>query len=246
MWCKSTSGPFSSGIDAWGFLTTRTNRAILTDAYFEVNGHPRADDPLIPPAKPDTTNDQVLTDIRQIRSLPKERANENLRVRIRGVLTCVDLEWRVVFLQNGHDAIFLDTGQSGLEAGQWVEVTAQTDGKGFAPQLINCATRILGTTNMPSVAKVDLQDATTGQLDSQWVEMEGVVRRRQQRKQPGLPDAGGFDHWQIHRHRSRLQFAAGLAEPIDSFIASARLRLHGQQPWSDQWHYASRSQPPGH
>ncbi len=169
-------------VDAWGFFSKKTNQAFLADAYFEASPElPKKDTPLAQ-AKSNATNEQavtnefVLTNISQIRSLSKEKANEHLSARIRGVLTCVDLDWRVVFLQDGHEAIFLDTGQNGLQAGQWVEVTGQTDGKGFAPQLINCSAKILGTTNLPVGAKVDLQDVASGQLDSQWVEMEGVVQ----------------------------------------------------------------------
>jgi signal transduction histidine kinase len=164
-------------IDAWGFLTTRTNQTVLADAYFEANTESRKKDFAMEETKRAPGHAPVLTNIAQIRSLSKEKADENLRARIVGVLTCVDPAWRVVFLQNGHDAIFVDTAQGDLQAGQWVEVTGQTDGTGFAPQLVNCSTRILGTTNVPAAPKVDLQDVASGQLDSQWVEIEGVVRR---------------------------------------------------------------------
>jgi signal transduction histidine kinase len=163
-------------IDAWGFLAIKTNQIVLSDAYFEIDSGSHARDASVAGTKRDARTEAVLTNIAQIRSLSKDRANENLPARIHGVLTCVDLDWRVVFLQDGHDAIFLDTGQGDLRGGQWVEVTGQTDGRGFAPQLINCSTRILGITNRPAVSKVDLQDVASGQLDSQWVEIEGVVR----------------------------------------------------------------------
>ena len=172
----------SSRVDAWGFLSKKTNQPFLADAYFEISAElPKKDMAIVQTKRNETnelaaTNELVLTNISQIRSLSKEKANEHLPARIHGVLTCVDLDWRVVFLQDGHDAIFLDTGQSGLQPGQWVEVSGQTDGKGFAPQLIHCSAKILGTTNLPVGAKVDLQDVASGQLDSQWVEMEGVVR----------------------------------------------------------------------
>jgi len=164
-------------VDAWGFLTIKTNRIVLSDAYFEISSQSHAVEGSVPKTRQDTAKEPTLTSIRQIRLLSKERANENLPALIHGQLTCVDLEWRVVFLQDGHDAIFLDTAQSDLAAGQWVEVTGQTDGRGFAPQLINCSTRIMGATNRPVALKVDLEDVVNGQMDSQWVEMEGVVRR---------------------------------------------------------------------
>jgi signal transduction histidine kinase len=175
----------SQRIDVWGFLSTKSNQPFLADAYFEVGVESPKKAAPIEQAKQDTKNgpvltnreELVLTNIGQIRSLPKEKANAHLKARIRGVLTCVDLEWHNVFLQAGHDAIFLDTGQAGLQAGQWVEVAGQTDAGGFAPQLINCTAQVLGTTNLPVAAKIDLQDVASGHLDSQWAELEGVVRQ---------------------------------------------------------------------
>jgi len=164
-------------VDVWGFLTLRSNRTFLADAYFELTS------PLAASARPTTKPKHqsadlpALTEVRQIRTLSKEAANENLHAEIRGVVTYADPEWRVVFFQDQHDAIFLDIGQADLRPGQWVEVTGQTDCSGYAPQLINCSATILGTTNWPRPIKADLHDAAGGQLDCLWVEMEGIVRR---------------------------------------------------------------------
>ena len=83
----------------------------------------------------------------------------------------------MVFLQTDDDAIFLDTDQADLKAGQYVEVTGQTQEGGFAPQLVHCTAEILGTTNFPTPARVNLQDTADGTFDSRWIEIEGVVRR---------------------------------------------------------------------
>jgi signal transduction histidine kinase len=162
-------------VDLWGFLSVRNNRTVLADACFEVTRKAAGSNTNM--ARPNLVAATLLTSIGQVRSLSKGRANENLPARVRGVLTFVDPEWRVVFLQDEESAIFLDTDQSDLRTGQYVEVSGQTDGTGFAPQLIKCSTRILGTTNLPAPIRVELQDTASGHLDSHWVEMEGVIQK---------------------------------------------------------------------
>lgn len=164
-------------VDLWGFLTTRTNGIVLADGYFEVVNRSTTDTLAKAEPIPESTNEAPLTEIKQVRSLSKQRANQHLPARVRGVLTFVDPDWHLAFLQDAKEPIFLDSAQSDLRPGQYVEVTGQTDGTGFAPQLINCSTKILGTTNWPDAIKADLQDAANGHLDSRWVELEGVVRR---------------------------------------------------------------------
>lgn len=160
--------------DLWGFLDVRT-KAVLADAYFESRNHVSTTAKSSPVTA--LVNEAPLTEIKQVRSLPKNRADQHLPVSLQGVLTFVDTEWHLAFLQDGTDAIFLDTAQSDLSAGHWVEVNGETDGSGFAPQIIKCSTRILGATHWPEPIKADVLDSINGQLDSKWVELEGVVRR---------------------------------------------------------------------
>lgn len=164
-------------LDVWGFLETKSNRVVLADAYFEIHTAATGQERTTNAPARGAGSGPVLTDIRRVRSLPRAKAAEHLPVQVRGVLTFVDPEWRLAFLQDGHDAIFVDTAETNLAAGDWVEATGQTECTGFAPQLINCSVKILGTSNWPTAARVDMQDAANGYLDSQWVEMEGVVRR---------------------------------------------------------------------
>lgn len=162
-------------VDLWGFLSVRTNRTVLTDANFEIARKATSSNTNM--ASPKPVAEPALTTIGQVRSLSKGQANQNLSAKVRGILTFVDPEWRIVFLQDEQNAIFLDTDQSNLRTGQYVEVSGQTDGTGYAPQLIHCTTTVIGTTNLPPPIKVELQDTASGNLDSHWVEMEGVVQR---------------------------------------------------------------------
>lgn len=228
-------------IDLWGFPSVRNNRLVLEGAWFEITKRNPIETNPAATAKPVPYPE--FTSIRQVRSLPKDRANQHLSARVRGTLTYVDSEWHVVFLQDDQDAIFLDTAQSDLQSGQIVEVTGQTDGSGFAPQLINCVTKILGKTNLPAPIKVELQDAANGHLDSRWVEMEGVCASRQQGEWPRVNVTDGSG-WKIFSHPAGLQYQWSSHRPH---------RLPDQPPWSVRFddqqprpierHHPTRSEP---
>lgn len=160
-------------VDLWGFLTPSASGPLLVDGYFEAaTGRVAAETPS--PTSP-ISHQPALTSIREVRQLSREQANQHFPARLRGVLTYVDTDWHLAFLQDGRDAIFLEPSQGELRSGQFVEVTGQTDGSGFAPELIQCSAAVLGTTNLPTPVHAELSDAADGHLDSRWVEMQGVV-----------------------------------------------------------------------
>ena len=71
----------------------------------------------------------------------------------------------------------LDPVQKNVQSGQWVELTGRTSPGGFAPEVLSSEIKVLGVTNLPTPAHVDLEDLANGRFDSHWVEMEGLVRR---------------------------------------------------------------------
>ncbi len=161
-------------IDLWGYCAFEHNAPSLIDASFEVLGPNHSERPR-PKARTPQLGESALTNISQIRMLSREKADENLPVSVSGVVTFADPHWHVTFVQDAKDAVFVDTGETELISGQFVKVTAQTDGSGFAPGLLNASVEVLGVTNLPVPIKASLRDAADGHLDSEWVEMEGVV-----------------------------------------------------------------------
>jgi PAS domain S-box-containing protein len=117
-----------------------------------------------------------VSDILQLRP---EEASQQLAVRLRGVITYADPAWRNGFLQDRGEAIYvdLDPARKNIQSGQWVELTGQTSPGGFAPEVLGSRIEVLGVTNLPTPARVDLEDLANGRFDSHWVEMEGLVRR---------------------------------------------------------------------
>jgi PAS domain S-box-containing protein len=169
-------------VDVWGFLEVAPDETFLKNAYFEVVRPQAPDLAVLPPAAAPSDREllpTVLTEVSQILKLRREEAAQHIPVRLHGVITYADPEWRNGFLQNNGDAIYvyLQPGQSNIQTGQWVELTGQTSPGGFAPEVLASGIQVLGTTNLPTPARVDLEDLANGHLDAHWVEMEGVVRR---------------------------------------------------------------------
>jgi PAS domain S-box-containing protein len=169
-------------VDLWGFLEAGPDETFLNNSYFELARPPRQDlagassgAPLSRVARLPS----VLNQVSDILKLRPEEAAQQLAVRLRGVITYADPDWRNGFLQDGGDAIYvdLDPVQKKVQSGQWVELRGRTSPGGFAPEVLSTAIQILGTTNLPTPAHVDLEDLANGRFDSHWVEMEGLVRR---------------------------------------------------------------------
>jgi len=165
-------------VDVWGFMEASSEGASLRNACFEVI-RPKAHEITAFPDPALKRRSDILTNVAQISNLRREEAAHNYPVHLRGVITYADSAWRNGFIQDRTGAIYvdLDPGQKDIRAGQWVELTGHTGPGGFAPEVIGTSVTVLGITNLPAPARVDLEDLANGHLDAHWVEMQGVVRR---------------------------------------------------------------------
>jgi PAS domain S-box-containing protein len=168
-------------VDVRGFLEAGRDETFLNHAYFEViQPSPDVAASWPPVALSEVARlPSVLTQVSEILKLRPEEAAQHLDVRLRGVITFADSEWRNGFLQDRGDAIYvdLDTSWKNIQSGQWVELKGQTSPGGFAPEVLSSGIEVLGVTNLPAPAQVDLEDLANGHFDSQWVEMKGLVQR---------------------------------------------------------------------
>ena len=179
---QMTDTPRDQRVDVWGFFQADSQETFLDAAYFEVapspvssaspvqRGHGAADS---------RVPKRLLTSISEISSLSRDEAALHLPVRLRGVVTFADPDWRNMFIQDRGAAVYVALGSQTVApaSGQWVELTGETSPGGFAPEVLSSQIQSLGVTNLPAPPRVDLEDLANGQLDAHWVEMEGVVRR---------------------------------------------------------------------
>lgn len=177
---QATSVQPGERVGVWGYLHSSTNESFLQDAYFEV-AQP-TDRVGLPanPSSPPRALPQLFTEASEILKLRPDEAALGTPIQLQGVITYADPEWRNGFLQDKTGGIYFELAQAGVRAGDWVELKGQTSRGGFAPDIVSASVNVLATTNLPAPLQVDLEDLAHGQLDAQWVEMDGIVRQIQQ------------------------------------------------------------------
>ena len=124
-------------------------------------------------------NLRVFTSVSNVRALTREEADMGYPVRLEGVVTYYHPEWYTLFFQDETAGIYVYSyGTRGfdIKPGMWVELEGRTTSGGFAPSITEPLIRVLGTAPMPSPPDVSLEYLFTGQNDSQWTEVEGIVR----------------------------------------------------------------------
>lgn len=124
-----------------------------------------------------------LTSAAQIRHFSREQADLRYPVRLRGVVTYFDDRIATKsfrFIQDDSAGIyFYEDGSANnppLKTGQLIELEGETGAGSFAPVVTAHRIRILGETNLPEAKKVSFEELESGQEDSQFVEISGVVR----------------------------------------------------------------------
>jgi len=211
-------------MDVWGFLGSSGNQVALTDAAFEVISSSKTGSQWTPPSSPIVPSSEleILDSIGKVRRLPRNEAARHYPVRLRGVVTYADPEWTNGFIQDETGGIYVVLAETNLVAtGQLVEVAGVTDAGGFAPTIIQPSFTLLGTTNLPKPLVVQLDGLMDGELDSFWVQLDGVVR--------GLTDTSGHVYLHIVTQKGRFNVIVPglLQKPLPVHLIDARVRVTG-------------------
>jgi|GEM_PF-2553524 len=120
----------------------------------------------------------VITTVRAVRSMTLEEAGLQHPVNLRGVVTGYLKEWFGLFVQDETAGIYVsvDGLLLDLEAGDEVEVRGYTDPGGFAPIVQSLSVTRVGQGALPAARLFSVQELMQGGHDSQWVEVNGVIR----------------------------------------------------------------------
>ncbi|MFO1476555.1 MAG: PAS domain S-box protein [Verrucomicrobiota bacterium] len=128
----------------------------------------------------------LLTLVREIRDLPPAQAAWKYPVKIRGVITAVRNDYKAFWIQDRTAGVFVDTSSASvstnLAPGDEMEVAGFSGPGGYAPVINAESARFIGHGVMPPPRQVSLYQMATGQYDSQWVEVRGVVRSAQRNR----------------------------------------------------------------
>jgi PAS domain S-box-containing protein len=101
-------------------------------------------------------------------------------VRLRGVITAFSGWHNSFFLQDATGGISVDRQEpTDVRVGQNVEVAGTVRPGFFAPVILSDHIDILGNQRPPPPLRPDYQGLARGQLDSQWIEISGVIHSAQ-------------------------------------------------------------------
>lgn len=129
---------------------------------------------------------------RDVLNLSPEEARKHHPVQTRALITLSSPDYQLLYFQDETAGIFAyeRIPSRSLKAGQLVEVDAVTARGKFAPILNVKTLRMVGEGRLPFPRKVSLSEFNDGTCDSQWVEIEGVVRAQSSAGQPLRLDLG--------------------------------------------------------
>jgi hypothetical protein len=132
----------------------------------------------------------ALTEVREIRRLSADEAARALPVRLKGIVTYYHFlpEWNPLFVQDGTGGIYVELGAADphLDPGDVVEVEGVTGPGRFAPLVRQPTIRRLARSGLPPPTPRTIDELLTGAWDSQWIEVEGVVRHVERHPSAGL------------------------------------------------------------
>ena len=118
----------------------------------------------------------VLTRVEQVRELSPVEANRGFPVRLRGVVTFVDNFALFVQDSSAGIAVIASGLTRDVHPGQLIELEGITECPDFAPQINKARVRIVGAGRLPLPKRVSFERLASTEEDSQWAEIEGIVR----------------------------------------------------------------------
>jgi signal transduction histidine kinase len=157
-------------VDVVGFATPGEAGTVLKHALVrkELDPGARAAAPLVP----------VLRTASAVRRLSPQEAAEGRPIKLRAVVTYNYPEMRLLFVQDGTAGIYVEAWRHvhRLQPGDFVELEGVSAPGAFVPIVGQPRVRVLGRAPLPAARRVRPAELRAGQQDSQWIEVEGVVR----------------------------------------------------------------------
>ena len=127
----------------------------------------------------DTNRTEPFQTAAEIRSLTVEQAKQHHPVKLRGVITFVDENLYLRFIQDDTAGIYFypvpAANNPTLSAGQEVEIEGNADPGEFAPVVQPHTIKVVGPGHFPPAKPATFEQLISGEEDSQFVEIHGVV-----------------------------------------------------------------------
>ena len=166
----------------------------------------------------------MLTNASQVLSLPAEEAIQGKNIRVTGIVTAAEENWKgQFFVQDSTAGVFVENlDLSHPQPGDLVEVAGISHPGAFAPIITKPQWRKLGTAPLPPAKSVSIEQLMAGIEDGQRVELVGVVREAvQEGTRIHLTIANGG-----YRLRAYLPEKPNLDVQLQALVGS-RVRMRG-------------------
>jgi diguanylate cyclase (GGDEF)-like protein len=175
--------------DPWGTVACTFDgpATVRTGTSVEVSGFPIKDGLRtdlahslirnVSPQKSEADREHVLTTVSSIRGLDETQAAQALPIKVTGVITYNDPDWRQMFFQDATGGIYVKYPGTPmpLVQGQKVTIIGITNAGDYAPVIVAPKFIVEGVGALPRPIPVTATDASSGTMDSQFVEVKGVV-----------------------------------------------------------------------
>jgi signal transduction histidine kinase len=173
---ERTTARAGDGIDVVGFARPGAAGVSLTYALVRSSGDLGAPPPAV--------SRRVLRTAAEVRRLTSDQAREGHPVRLQGVVTFNDPELSLLFVQDRTAGIYVEAWRHihHVQAGDRVEVEGVSAPGNFVPIVDRPRIRVVGRGPLPPARRVRPPQLRAGLQDSQWVEVEGVVRSMSPRR----------------------------------------------------------------
>jgi signal transduction histidine kinase/ActR/RegA family two-component response regulator len=127
---------------------------------------------------PVTASLRTLARLADVHSLSPAEAKRGYPVHLRAVVTYFDPTSPDLFVQDATGGIWVHWSKdlATPRPGQLLDLRGTTTHVDFAPDIKNPHWDVIGTAPMPKPQKGTLEEMASTRLDSQWVEVEGIVR----------------------------------------------------------------------
>ncbi len=161
-------------VDLWGIPQEGLDRISLRKAtYRPTDGPGTAATNGIIPQKPVSL--PTLTKVSEVRALSVTEASWEYPVKLRGVVT---LSGSRTYVQDDSAGVNIRTHDLpvNVKPGDVVEVEGTSNPGWFAPVVLPTKITLVGAAPLPKAEPAFLFQMASGQYDSQWVEVEGIVR----------------------------------------------------------------------
>ncbi len=165
-------------VEATGFVSPRNSIGDLLHAEFRSlgsSGNSTSGKETLSGISSTDKPNAALTTVNAIRMLQGREADRGIPVKLHGIITYSDTNWRYLFLQDETAGIFVEHVNTLVSAGQEVDMEGITSSGDFAPIVMAPKIRILGSGDFPTPVPITAEEAASGSEDSQWVTLKGVV-----------------------------------------------------------------------